>query len=406
MTIQDHFDIHDQRIDLVPFPEGTVARVPSTRILQSTVWRAKQRLNITAILLSLPTIIAVIYFFGLAANRYESVATFVVRNPSVAAASELANLVGGAGDSGAINSPDDSYIVNEYMMSRDAMHKLIDNDGLLDVFRRSGWDPVWASPVTFWRGYEERLFWHYQDFISIEFDKTTEITTLRVQAFDPNDAQRIATALLRNSDIFLNEQNERAMNYSIAAAQKEVDTSKEQAFDALQKLTDFRNRVSVVDPTSAVTVVVAAMTELSLEMAQTNAQLAEVLKSSPDNPQIGTLRLRIAALENQMDQERAQFGGSSASLAPIINEYERLSLEREFSEHSFLLALSTLEAAKVDAQRRRTYLEPIDGPSLPDYPRYPFRLIWILAIGACSFATYWILRHLLRDTLGHAKGQN
>jgi capsular polysaccharide transport system permease protein len=272
------------------------------------------------------------------------------------------------------------------------------------MLERSGWDPVWALPGTFWRSNEERLYRHYQAFISNEFDKTTEISTLRVQAFAPNDAQRIATALLQKSEALLNRLNERAQNDAIASALKQVDASKKRALDALQKVTDFRNREAVIDPTLQSAVVLEAVAALSVEMAQTNAQLAELLKSSPDSPQISSLRLRIAALENQVAKERAQFGGSAASLAPRIAEYERLTLEREFAARAFVLALSTLESAKVDAVRRRTYLEQIARPNLSDYARYPFRLIWILAIGAFNFAIYWILRYLLRDTVAHAQG--
>jgi hypothetical protein len=138
MTAQNKFDIRDQRINLVRLADGAGGRPDALRISQAALSRAQQRtrqlVNVPTLLLCLPTIIAIIYFFGFAASRYESVSTFVVRSPSAAQVSEIANLVQGTG---VVSSADDAYIVNEYMVSRDAMHDLITNSGLL------GAPPCW-----------------------------------------------------------------------------------------------------------------------------------------------------------------------------------------------------------------------------------------------------------------------
>jgi capsular polysaccharide transport system permease protein len=401
MTVHNKFDIRDQRITLVRLADGAGKAIANPlRASREALARGRERLKVPVLLLSLPTIIAVIYFLGIAVSRYESVSTFVARSPSAAQMSELANLVQG---SGVVSSADDAYIVNEYMVSRDAMHDLIANNGLLEAFSHWGVDPAWAPPGTFWLGNDERLYRYYQNFVSVEFNTTTGISTLDVQAFRPDDAQRIATALLQKSEALLNRMNERAQNDAIASAQKEVNLARENALEALQKVTDFRNREAVIDPTLQSTVVLNTMAGLTVQVAEANAQLAELLKSSPQSPQVGALHLRVTALDEQIAKERAQFGGNASSLAPRIAEYERLALEREFAARTFLSALNTLESAKVDAQRRRTYLEQVSRPNLPDHTRYPFRLTWIFAIAALNFALYWLFRHVLRDTTSHAK---
>src|SRR5262249_19546537 len=146
----------------------------------------KQKSSVRVIILGLPTLLAVFYFTLLAVNRFESVSTFVVRSPSGTAVSEIANLVQG---SGVISSADYDYIVHEYMVSRDAMHELIAKDGLLEILGKSGFDPLWRLPGLFGRPSDERLFLHYARFISVSFDKTTGISTLKVQAFRTEDAQ-------------------------------------------------------------------------------------------------------------------------------------------------------------------------------------------------------------------------
>jgi capsular polysaccharide transport system permease protein len=89
-------------------------------------------------------------------------------------------------------------------------------------------------------------------------------------------------------------------------------------------------------------------------------------------------------------------------MAPRIAEYERLMLEREFAERTFVSALNSLEAARVDAQRQRLYLERISSPNVPDYAAYPYRLIFILGTLLLSGTAYHIVRAFVLDTLAHA----
>src|SRR5262245_49320834 len=176
MTVHNKFDIRDQRITLVRLAEGAGRAVANPlRASRAALARGRERLKVPVLLLSLPTIISVIYFLGLTVNRYESVSTFVVRSPSAAQVSEIANIVQG---SGVVSSADDAHIVNEYMVSRDAMHDLIASNGLLEAFSHWGLDLVWAPPGTFWFKNDERLYRYYQNFVSVEYNGTTGISTL------------------------------------------------------------------------------------------------------------------------------------------------------------------------------------------------------------------------------------
>ena len=74
----------------------------------------------------LPTLIGIVYFGWIAADRYESEARFVVRIPGMAgSAGVLTNLMQKAGESlptaGMVRGAEDSYIVSDYLESRDAL---------------------------------------------------------------------------------------------------------------------------------------------------------------------------------------------------------------------------------------------------------------------------------------------
>jgi capsule polysaccharide export protein KpsE/RkpR len=52
--------------------------------------------------------------------------------------------------------------------------------------------------------------------------------------------------------------------------------------------------------------------------------------------------------------------------------------------------------------RQQVYLERITNPSQPDYPAYPWRLLWILVVTVAGFLTWRMWRILSADALRHA----
>lgn len=349
-------------------------------------------------LVILPTALAALYFGLIAADRYESEARFVVRSPSAAAANPLSGLIG----SSALRSSEDAHIVAAYMMSRDAVQRLKENAGLIERLTRPEADLLWSYPGLLWRRSDERLWQHFQRFIAIDHDKGTGITTLKVQAFRPEDARDLADALLAHSETLINSISERAHREALRTAQLETDRSREMARATLHKVTEFRRANELIDPGRSSAAALESITRLSLEIAKTNAELNELLQASPTSPQVASLRLRIAAFEEQIRKERASLAGSDTSLAPLIAQYERLILEREFAERTFAAAQTVLNSTRIDGERQRLFLERISSPALTDYPLYPYRLVSTLLIFLACWLLFAIARLLQADTRSHA----
>jgi capsular polysaccharide transport system permease protein len=282
-----------------------------------------------------PTVVTALYLFLFAADRFESEAKFVVRSPSTATAGQLSSLVQATG---IVRSSDDAYIVHAYMRSRDALRKLMSYVDLHRLLDRSGADILWRYPLPFLSPNEEHLLRHFARFVTIEYDQTTGITMLKVQAFRSEDAQTVAEALLKDAEELINRLTERSQTDAISDASREVELSRQRARTALDRITQFRESHSVVDPARLSNASLETIARLALEMSQTSAQMAEVQKSSPDGPQSNTLRFRMRALEEQIQKERELVAGADTSLAPLIADYERLVLEREFAERTFASA--------------------------------------------------------------------
>lgn len=386
-----------ETIELVPLNPPVERRPPrpwyDPRAL--SVWVLGNRWYVALVIA--PTVLAALYFGLIAADRYESEARFVVRSPSAAAANPLSGLIG----SSVLRSSEDAHIVAAYMMSRDAVQRLKESAGLVERLTRPEADFLWKYPGLLWRASDEHLWQHFQRFITIDYDKGTGITTLKVQAFRPEDARDLAEALLRHSEILINSISERAHREALRMAQIETDRSRELARATLEKVTEFRRANELIDPGRASAAALESITRLSLEIAKINAELGELLQASPTSPQVASMRLRIAAFEEQIRKERANLAGSDTSLAPLIAEYERLMLEREFAQRAFASAQTLLDATRIEGERQRLFLERISSPGLTDYPLYPYRLINTLLIFLACWLLFAIGRLLQADTRAH-----
>ncbi|MBV8453402.1 MAG: capsule biosynthesis protein, partial [Deltaproteobacteria bacterium] len=142
--------------------------------------------------------------------------------------------------------------------------------------------------------------------------------------------------------------------------------------------------------------------QLNSALANTRAQLGELLKDSPNSPQIPLVKTRIASLEQLIAEQRAKLSGENNSVVTALSEYERLMLERELAEKALASAFTSLEAARLEAQRQQLYLEPIAQPNLPDYPLYPRRVASFTMVLVSCLVAYGIVWLLVVSAREHA----
>lgn len=347
-----------------------------------------------------PTIFATVYFAFFAADRFEVETQFVVRTPSASATSQIANLVQG---STVVRSADDAYIAHAYIGSRDAVRMLVRDGQLLTRLDQPRFDIFWRYPNWLSRPSNEQLWRHFQRFFSLEYDETTGISTLRVQAFAAEDAKEIADLLLNGAEALINRLNDRAQAQAVNDANEQVEASRRLASEALSRITDFRKRAAIIDPNKVSSAGLEIISRLALDQAQLRAQVAEIKKASPQSPQLGALESRITALDEQIDREHKALAGGDQSLAVILAEYEKLSLEREFAEKAFTSALAQLEAARLESERQRLFLERISVPIAPDYAKYPMRFLDILTVFLIGLMIRIVAVKMLADTRSHAE---
>lgn len=356
-------------------------------------WRSHRLFWVTVVL---PTLAAIVYFGFIAADVYISESRFVVRSPERYTASPLGVLLKGTGFT---RSQDDSYIVQDFMHSRDALRALDASLNMRQVFVKG--DILSRFPGLDWDDSFENMHRYYQKMVKVNLDPVSSIVTVSVRAFSAVDAQRINQQLLEMGETLVNQLNERARQDMIRYAEKEVAEAKEKAKFAAIALTRFRNEKGVIDPEKQSAIALQQLAKLQDELISAKSQLAQLQLLAGENPQIPVLKQRIQMLETEIRLESARVAGGEKSLASKAAEFQRLVFEKEFADKQLASALASLEQARNEAQRQQLYLERIAQPSLPDAAMEPRRLRNIFAVFVLGLIAWGVLAVLTASIKEH-----
>lgn len=376
--------------------------VPSAARRQSLVHKVTNKLRRASPLfictVVIPTVIATTYYGLIASDVYISESRFVVRSPERQSQTTLGALLTNTGLS---RSQDDSYTVEDYILSRDALKRLNEKVNLaggysaptVDIFSRFG-------GFSFDKSFEA-LYRYYQNKVTVQLDSASSITTLTTRAFTPEQAYAANENLIEISEGLVNQLNNRAREDMIKFASREVGTAEQRARTAALNLSDYRNKKGVIDPERQSALQLQQVANLQDEMAAATVTLNQVRQASRNNPQIPILENRINSLRDEIAKRNNQVTGGDRSLANKAAEYERLSLERDFADKQLAIALSSLEQARNDAMRKQLYLERVVQPSKPDMALEPRRLRNMLATLILGIIAWGVLTILIAGIREH-----
>ena len=93
--------------------------------------------------------------------------------------------------------------------------------------------------------------------------------------------------------------------------------------------------------------------------------------------------------------------GSGGSLTNKAATYERLALDRAFADKQLAVALTSLESARSEAQRKQLYLERVVQPNRPDVATEPKRLRSIITIFVLGLVAWGVLTLLAASVREH-----
>jgi len=348
-------------------------------------------------LVILPTSLGAIYFWGIASKRYVSEAEFIVRGVSSQRATGLDILFRTFGISRTV---DDSNVVQNYLLSRDAVRALEQRMPVREIFTRPDADWLSRFPRPWRNDTFEALYSYYEDRVTVSIDSRRGIMVLKVSTFRPDDSRLLGKTLLTLAEEMVNRMNDRARADTVSETRRVVTEAEIRLVDVQRRVTFFRNTELIVDPIRQSTLQLGTIASLAKELAQVEAQLGQTSKLSPSSPALSSLEALRVSLHSQIAAERNKLAGDDKSLASKLAIYEQLALERELADRSLTSATTALEIAQQEARRKQIYIEEIVTPSLPDESLEPRRtrlIATVLVFSLASFAVAWILLVGARD---------
>lgn len=337
-----------------------------------------------------PTLIAAVYFAFIAADQYSVSAQFAVRSKDTSSAS-VEGLTLLTGLTGSAPNASDSYIVTNYIESRDLVGEIDKSLNLRELFSRPEAD-YWAS-VDPEAAIEDLVdYWNWM--VSAEFETHSGIIELEVRAFRPEDAERLANKIITHSERLVNEMSRRAREDSVSEAEGEVAHAEMRLRLARKAISQFRGRELRLDPVATAEARERIIGELEGRLAQLQTELSTLRAVSPNSPRIASTISQEQALQKQIFTVRNRTNNrdtaNEGSLNTQLTAYEEFETERMFAEKAFISALASLEAARIEASAQNRYLTVFVQPKTPDIAVYPERLRWVAVVFILSFLTWAI----------------
>ena len=218
------------------------------------------------------------------------------------------------------------------------------------------------------------------------YDTTTQLITLRVAAYTPEDALAIAEATFQESSRTINRLSDVARDDATRFAREELAKAQERLTEARQALTAFRMRTQIVDPTADLAGQMGILNTLQASLAESLIELDTLRENATDSDQrVIQTEKKIQAIRARISEERLKFSASSEgpggeNYAELMAEYEKLAADMEFDQATYLSAQAAYDAAQAEARRQSRYLAAHIEPKVAEASLVPNRPVMLASI--------------------------
>ena len=328
-----------------------------------------------------PLVATVWYLYARAADQYHSEVAFSIRSEEPGGAA--AGLLGAITQIGATGTASNTDILYEYIRSQQIVEAIAAKLDLRAIYNRAEGDPVFTlgdTPTI------EALLAHWRRTVQVDYELATGIIHVRANAFTPEDAHAITTAILDESSDLVNTLSEQAREDGIRYAREDLAEAERHLHSLRQRLAEFRRENRIVDPSADVAGQMGLLNAMQTELAQALVERDMLLTYADEKDQrVVQAGRRIDAITKRIDDERRRLGtggagtprleGSEEPLPDIIGSYEEQLVDLEFANAAYTQAMANLGAAKAEARRQSLYLAAHVEPTVAESALYPRRLL-------------------------------
>ena len=349
--------------------------------------------------IGVPMLLALFYYAFLAADRYVSEAKITVRQSGDSAAADVSSIaLMMAGVS--TGSREETLYLRDYIHSLDMLKHLDATFRLREAYESRKTDPLFR---LYGGTSQEWFLRYYRNRVEVVFDDLTGLLSVRVQAFDPELAQKVNAEILAQSERFVNEISHRLAREQMAFAETEMLKARERFQKAKNRLITFQNKHKVLDPLAQAQATATLSVQLESEIAHKEAEFKTLTGYlQEDAPQVAVTRNQIAALKAQLDKERSKVASQNGGrLNTLASEFQNLAIEAGFAEDAYKAALTAMETTRIEASRKLKSLVVVETPARAEIAVYPERLYNLATLLVILMLVYGITRLAIATIQDH-----
>jgi capsular polysaccharide transport system permease protein len=353
------------------------------------------------LMVAAPSIAGAIYYGFIASNQYVAVADFTVSGGEAPAPDGLGALTGLP----ALAIIQDTQIVVNYIHSRAAVEVLQKTADIVGIYANPGAD--WLARFNPRKPIEKFVkYWEGVSDVSIKMP--AGIVELKIRAFRPEDARRLAQATLDVCEGLINDMDDRINGDAVVNAEQELQRTVTRLAAAQAALEKARNDSGLLDAEKSAEAVNKLVTETKASLLtmqeEYRTQLGYVSGSAPQmrelKSRIDVTQAQIAELESKLTSPPSR-PGDDPTIAGAMTKFGELDLERQIAERLYAGAAASLELARTNAERKTMYLKTFVSPVAPQEAQYPKRLLYSFLIFAGSLALWGALCGLAATVRNH-----
>jgi capsular polysaccharide transport system permease protein len=354
-----------------------------------------------------PVLVVFLYLAFFASSVYVAEAKLIVRDAlqinqstkgSGSSIMSSLSLVGGGGD-----NAQNSTIVMDYIKSRAIIGDLGGEAKLAALYSRYSIDMLSRLAPN---SDIENMWTYWQDHVTASVDSLSGILTLRVRAYDADDAFSLSTEIVTKSEALVNSISDRVKSDALQRASSEVNRAAEQLADARAALLRLQEATQTIDPAESAKQALKLISGLTLEKTGIENELATTASLGVANkPGESQLRARLSAINAQIEKLNSSLTGTAGAttISSQLRDFELVTIQNEFAEYIYKLARNGYERARQKADQQDLYLAVVVPPTLPNSATYP-RVFSSTALTFAGLTIAWAIASLLvasiRDSIG------
>lgn len=343
----------------------------------------------------LPTMAGGVYFALFASPQYVSEFRFSVRP----------NLGAGGSTSATVDTMlamSNSYIVSDFVSSRDAVLALEKAVSLRELYSSQGTDFFSRLDP---QASLERLIDYWGSRIHTSYDITTGINIVQVSAFSPDDAHKIAAALKELCEKLVNQISDDARKSQMEFARGELERSEARLKEVRAQDTELRTSQKSVDARKEADGRMQLNLKLRGSLAEMQSQYDSLSKyMDAKSPRLAVLKTQIVATQQQISQLENQIGdknlggqgvGDAETLSALaIAKYDQIQTDIDIASKLYASSLTNYETARAQANNNQIYLATYVQPGVPQIASYPrvFFDTFLVFLSACGI---WVVLTLV-----------